>query len=142
MQAPFRILLIEDNDADVFLVQTALEESGLQFELAVCSDGEEAIRTVAQIQSGKAPCPDLLLLDMNLPKFGGDEILGFIEAGAGDESYSVVVITSSDSPVDRAQATAFGVDYYFRKPADLEQFLKLGEIVRATLLSRAERRAP
>ena len=73
MSDPARLLLVEDNDADVFLVRTALEECGLTYELQVCSDGEQALRLVARIRDGQVPCPDLLLLDLNLPKYGGAE---------------------------------------------------------------------
>jgi len=137
MDQPFQILLFEDNDADVFLVQKAIEDTGLPAEVTVCSDGEDAIALVERIESGESPHPDLLLLDLNLPKFSGEEILERIRQGPNGRSCATVVLTSSDSPHDRARAKALGVDVYFRKPPDLEEFMKLGAIVGGFFRKRA-----
>lgn len=137
MDTPFRIFLFEDNDADVFLVRMAIDQAGLPFALTVCTDGEEAMTAVQRIESGEMESPDLLLLDMNLPRFGGDEILDRMRKGAKGRSFKVIVITSSDSPADRERARSLAVEHYFRKPVDLEEFLKLGQVVRAALMKRS-----
>lgn len=132
MNARFRIFVAEDNEADVLLVQTALEEAGLDFELQVCSEGDEVVRRLEQIGAGEAPPPDLLLLDLNLPKYSGEEILERFRQNAKCASIPAIVITSSNSPRDRARADALGATY-FRKSADLAEFMKLGELIRHEL---------
>ena len=133
----FQILLFEDNAADVFLVRMALDEAGLPFHLEVCSDGEAALRLVGHIEAGEASRPDALLLDMNLPKYGGREILECMREGAIGSSILVIILTSSDSPRDRERAAALGVEHYFQKPADLAEFMRIGEVIRAVLLQTA-----
>jgi len=133
----FQILLFEDNAADAFLVRMALDEAGLPFQLEVCSDGEAALQQVELIEAGEASRPDALLLDMNLPKFGGREILERMRQGAIGASILVIILTSSDSPRDRERAAALGVEYYFQKPADLAQFMRIGEVVRTVLVQTA-----
>ena len=132
-----QVLLFEDNTADVFLVRLALEEAGLPFELEVCADGEEALRLLGRIETGEVSRPDALLLDMNLPKYGGREILERMRQGVIGSSIPVIVLTSSDSPKDRELAAAKGVEHYFQKPADLAEFMHLGEVVRSVLTRTA-----
>ena len=129
----FQVLLFEDNTADVLLVRLALEEAGLRFELEVCADGEEALRLLGRIETGEISRPDASLLDMNLPKYGGREILECMRQGVIGSSILVIVLTSSDSPKDRELAAAMGVEHYFQKPADLNEFMHLGEVVRSVL---------
>jgi DNA-binding response OmpR family regulator len=110
----------------------ALEEAALNFELHVCSDGAELLQCAARIESGDAPWPDLLLLDLNLPKHSGEEILERFRENDQYCSIPIIVITSSDSSQERAKATAMGASY-FRKPSDLTEFLKLGEMIQDVL---------
>ena len=133
----FQILLFEDNDADVLLVRLALEEAGLPFQLEVCGDGEEGLRHLRRMEGGEVSPPDALLLDMNLPKYGGIEILGQLRQGAIGASILVIVLTSSDSPRDQERAGALGVEHYFQKPADLAEFMRLGEVVQNVLTRTA-----
>lgn len=128
----FHIIVVEDNEADVFLLRMALEEAGLPCELQVCSDGPDVLRLIDDVDAGSAPLPDLLLLDLNLPRCGGDRILQRFRQSAKCESTPVIVITSSDSPKDRARAAALGATY-FRKPADLDEFMKIAEVVQRVL---------
>ena len=136
---PFHIVLAEDNAPDVFLVRTALEEADFDFQLHVFSDGEQVLRFLAQVDKQDAPCPDLLLLDLNLPKHNGDEILERLRQSTGCSGTPVVVLTSSDSPKDRKRAAELGAARYFRKPSDLDEFMKLGEVVKSVLSERAAR---
>ncbi len=128
----FRIVVAEDNEADVFLLRMALEQARLPFELKVCSDGPGVLRLVDEADAGAVPLPDLLLLDLNLPRCSGEKVLQRLRQSAKCESIPVIVITSSDSPQDRARAAALGATY-FRKPADLDEFLKIAEVVRQAL---------
>ena len=126
-----RILLVEDNPGDVYLVRQAFEEHGFTCQLDVLRDGEEALRFIENLDRDEdAACPHALLLDLNLPKWGGEQILSRLRTSTKCADTPVIVLTSSDSPVDRARANGFGVKHYFRKPNDLEEFLKLGMLVK------------
>lgn len=135
MSREFEILLFEDNAPDVFLVQTALETAGVRFHLEVCSDGSAGLSRIRDCIEERASCPDLLLLDLNLPRYSGEEILEQLRKTVKGKEIPVVVLTSSDSPRDRARAASFGIEHFFRKPPDLDEFLQLGQVVKALLNS-------
>jgi DNA-binding response OmpR family regulator len=124
---------VEDNEADVFLLRMAFEEAGLPFELKVCSDGPDILGLIDDTDAGIAPVPDLLLLDLNLPRCGGEKILQRLRQSSKCGSIPVIVITSSDSPQDRVRAAALGATY-FRKPTDLDEFMKIADLVKEILL--------
>jgi CheY-like chemotaxis protein len=130
MSDPIEILLAEDNPADAFLIEEALSLTRLNFHLKRAADGEVASRMLAEIEQQKARL-SLLLLDLNLPKVSGHELLAQVRNSEQLRRTRVIVITSSDSPQDRAKATALNVNYYFRKPTDLHDFLQLRGIVEA-----------
>jgi CheY-like chemotaxis protein len=136
MRQPPLIFLAEDNPADVFLVRTALGQEGLDYELQVLSDGEQVIRFFEDVEREAAPCPDLLILDLNLPKRSGLEILEGIRKSSISRDLRVVIMTSSDSGEDRQRVGRIGISHYFLKRADLDEFMKLGPVVRAVLESQ------
>ncbi len=123
-----KVLLIEDNPADVELVREALEAAGLEHVLHVTPDFETAKDYIDDLQGG-APCPDILLLDLNLPKGNGLELLQAFRTSPQCHRVPVVVVSSSDASRDRDQAARLGAAQYFRKPTDLKEFMKLGAIV-------------
>jgi CheY-like chemotaxis protein len=126
-----QILLVEDNLGDILLVQRALEEHGIAHEMHVVRDGAEALAFLSRIgQPGGTPCPDLLLLDLNLPKVEGPAVLRQFRAHAQCATTPVIVVTSADTAKDRARVAELGVDRYFKKPSDLDAFLQLGAVVR------------
>lgn len=129
------IFLAEDNQADVLLVRTALEEEGLKFHLRAFSDGEEMLHFLEELDSAsdRPVSPELFILDLNLPRYSGEEILDRIEKSPRCCNSPVIVLTSSDSPKDRQKAASRGVAEYFRKPTDLEEFMALGKVVRNVL---------
>jgi CheY-like chemotaxis protein len=130
----FNILLAEDNLGDVLLVQEALAAHSISNELFVVRDGGEALQFVARMGTrGQAPCPDLMLLDLNLPKVDGPAILAEFRKNPECMQTPVVVISSSDAPKDRERMNALGVAHYFRKPSDLEAYLQLGSVVKGLL---------
>jgi two-component system, chemotaxis family, response regulator Rcp1 len=134
-----RILLAEDNDGDVFLVRRALEKRGLSHELVVSHNGEEALAWLdghARAENNDR-APDLILLDLNLPRIDGAQLLSHIRKCDSFSSTPVIVLTSSDSPKDRQMALELGANLYFRKPTDLASFMDLGRIVEETLKSVA-----
>ncbi|MGH9625691.1 MAG: response regulator [Bryobacteraceae bacterium] len=126
-------MLVEDNPADVFLVQEAIERHTTGVELLEIRDGEAAIRLIDQADAGETPCPALILLDLNLPTKTGGEVLARIRASKRCGKVPVVVVTSSDSLLDHACADALGADCYFHKPADYDEYMQLGAIVRKFL---------
>ena len=120
-----RILVVEDNPADVYLIRSALAEHGIDAQVEVLSDGERARTFARDLQEGTEAWPDLVLLDINLPKIDGLELLQRLSSAP----CPIIVMSSSQSPADRQQAIDNGAACYFWKPTDLDGFLHLGEIV-------------
>jgi CheY-like chemotaxis protein len=134
------ILLAEDNPADVQLVREALEDRSVACGLHVVHDGAQAIAFIERIDGNSAfPCPSLVLLDLHLPKRNGEEILRCLRASERCGQTPVVVLTSSDSPSDVENATRHAALYYFRKPSALDEYLRLGDIVK-DIIERAAAR--
>ena len=129
----FNLLLAEDNLPDVLLVREAIRSEDLPLDVYVASDGQQAIDFIERAEHDpNAPCPHFLLLDLNLPKRDGFEVLQRLRAGERCKAIPVVIITSSDSPTDQAQAAALGAGY-FRKPPNYDEFLKLGGVLKKLL---------
>ncbi len=125
------ILLAEDNPGDILLVQQALIEHNVAHQLHVAQDGAEALAFIARIGlPGGSPCPDLVLLDLNLPKVDGPTVLRALRKDNHCAQIPVIVVTSSDAQRDRALVAELGASRYFRKPLDFEAFLRLGAVVR------------
>jgi CheY-like chemotaxis protein len=125
-----QILLAEDNPADILLVQEALESHRIPHELHVVRDGDEALAFVAHMgEPDGVPCPDVLLLDLNLPKADGPEVLAEFRKHPQCAHTPVIVVSSSDAGTDRARMASLGIARYFRKPSDLDAFLQLGAVV-------------
>jgi CheY-like chemotaxis protein len=134
---PSRILLVEDNTADVYLFRKALESAALKFDLTVLRDGAEALAFVRS--TGKyadSVVPDLVVLDLNLPKSGGIQVLRAIREEANFANVPVAVVSSSASPHDFAETEHIGVERYIIKPAGLDAFLQIGQIFKELLLTR------
>lgn len=119
-------LLIEDNPGDVRLTCEALKESKIKNNLSIVVDGLEAMAFLHH--EGKyadAPRPDVILLDLNLPKKNGLEVLEEIKADATLKRIPVVIITSSEAEQDILKTYDLHVNCYVNKPVDLEQFIKV-----------------
>jgi two-component system, chemotaxis family, response regulator Rcp1 len=132
-----RILLVEDNAGDVYLFRKALENAELNFELNVIEDGAEALAFARQ--EGKyagSPVPDLALLDLNLPKNEGIEVLKAMRHNSHLSKVPVVITSTSATPRERADAERLGVQRYIMKPLDLESFLQIGTVLKEIILSR------
>ncbi len=126
-----QILLAEDNIGDVILVRQALDQYQIAHELHVVRDGAEALKFVTRMgQPGHEPCPDLMLLDLNLPKADGPEVLTEFRKHPDCAATPVIVVSSSGAPTDRGRMASLGIARYFRKPTDLDAFMYLGAIVR------------
>ncbi len=141
MSSPITILLAEDNPGDVFLVRRALEKHGLQaVELIVVEDGQAALRYIESVDADDAEVsPDLALLDLNLPRATGSRILSRIRQSRRCKGIPIIIVTSSDSPLDRDAASQLGASAYFQKPGDLAGYMHLGRIVREALDGQVSR---
>ena len=128
------ILLAEDNPADVYLIQEALREHKVDCTMRVVADGKEVLWIISPGQvHTQAHRLGLIILDLNLPRHDGLEILQRLRETAELAHVPVVVLTSSDSPKDRLAANRLGAACYFRKPSSLEQFLSLGAVLKDLL---------
>ncbi|MEJ2157784.1 MAG: response regulator [Desulfobacteraceae bacterium] len=126
------ILLIEDNPGDIRLVREALGEYGMPHRLEVVVDGVAALEYLGREKSSlKDSLPDLILLDLNLPKKDGREVLTAIKADADLRRIPVVVFSSSEAAEDIVGAYDQHANCYICKPLDLDQFIQVvGLIVR------------
>ena len=132
---PYHILLAEDSAADVGIVRLALRDQNFDHVLHVAKDGEEAIAFIERADSDrKAPGLDLLLLDMHLPRYNGEQILQRLRSSERYAQTPVVVMTSFAAPEDRDRAQKHAALFYFRKPSGLDEFIQLGAIVRNILI--------
>jgi len=115
---PFRILLVEDNPGDADLIREVMAESEEENEVTVALDGADALRRLRE-----GPRPDLILLDLNIPKKDGREVLGEIKSSEALLGIPVVVLTSSEAERDLTIAYQLHANCYLTKPGDLEEFL-------------------
>lgn len=128
-----RIVLAEDNMADAQLLREILEERGLPHILDVISDGEEALRLVGSAGAHGHPCPDLLVLDLHLPKIDGPEVLRRFRANKHCQQIPVIVLSSFVSPKDRATVESFAGVSYFSKPSNLQEAAQIGQFIESIL---------
>lgn len=121
-----QFLLVEDNPGDVRLTREALKESKLKNNLSVVGDGVDALAFLRrQPPYENAPRPDVILLDLNLPRKSGREVLAEIKADPDLRRIPVVVITSSEAEQDVIASYDLHVNCYVTKPVDLDQFIKV-----------------
>ncbi len=131
-----RILLVEDNPGDVRLTMEALKEGKILNEISVVEDGVEAIAFLRRAgKYAEAPKPDLILLDLNLPKKDGREVLEEIKADGDLKKIPVVVLTTSAAERDILRAYNLHANCYITKPVDLEQFIRVVQSIEDFWLS-------
>jgi CheY-like chemotaxis protein len=116
-----RLLVIEDNDGDVFLIKRAIQQNGIPAEVTVCADGETAIRLLNP--DLKAP-PDAIIVDLSLPRVDGLHILRQILDRPAFVGTPIMVFTSSPSPSDKHRVKLLANARYVQKPSDLTNFLR------------------
>lgn len=133
---PITILLVEDNPGDVRLVQEIFREGKVCNQLAVARDGEEAMLFLRQHGAfADAPHPDLILLDLNLPKKNGSEVLTEIKEDTDLRRIPVVVLTASQAEEDILRAYNQHANCYLTKPIDLDQFITVVQAIKSFWLS-------
>jgi two-component system response regulator len=119
-----QILMVEDNPADVFLTQEIFYESEkASYEISTAKDGIEALSYLHNMNGyGSAPQPDLILLDLNLPRMHGFDFLAEIKTDSELKIIPVCILTTSDHEADIEKAKELGAECYLIKPLDLEEF--------------------
>jgi CheY-like chemotaxis protein len=123
---PINILLVEDNEPDVVLTQEAFREAKISNALYVVEDGVEAIDFIRrQGKHADVPRPDLILLDLNLPRKDGREVLQEIKSDPALASIPVVILTTSDDEKDIVRAYTSHANCYIVKPVDFLQFMNI-----------------
>jgi CheY-like chemotaxis protein len=121
---PIEILLVEDNPGDVRLVQEVFKEFKVRNRLHVAEDGEKAMAFLHRLgEHARAPQPDLVLLDLNLPRKDGREVLAEIKGDSRLRLIPVVIVTSSQAEADVARSYNLNANCYITKPVDLDQFM-------------------
>ena len=129
-----RILVIEDNRSDVFLLERALKMQDLRYELIHLLDGQTALAFIhRQGPYAEAALPNLILMDLNLARYTGEDILREIRAAKHLDGVPVCVWSSSQSRRDRSMLEDLRVARFVTKPAGLNQFMEIGTIIRDLL---------
>ena len=123
---PVEILLVEDNKGDVGLIEEVFEEAKIRNNLHVAEDGEEAILYLrGEGKFSGSPRPDIVLLDLNLPKKDGREVLREIKEDINLKNIPVIILTSSSAENDITRAYELHANAYVTKPLDFDQFIKV-----------------
>jgi two-component system response regulator len=124
------VLLVEDNAADVLLVEEAMQEAGVNVELAVLADGEAALDVLTRHDGrGDVPLPQVVLLDLNLPRLSGWDVMTAVRADDDARHIPILVLSTSDSDADIYRAYREGANCYMVKPMDFGDFV---DAMRAT----------
>lgn len=119
------ILLVEDNEDDIALTRRAFKRNSISNDLVICRDGAEALEYLLHPDRGPNDLPAVVLLDLNLPKIDGREVLRRLRAETKTQLLQVVVLTSSREEQDVVQSYAIGANSYIRKPVDFDQFVQV-----------------
>jgi CheY-like chemotaxis protein len=120
-----RVLVVEDNPSDIYLLRLAFEHAGFNCDFTAFEDGAEAIAYLRQT-GAESPHHHLVILDLNLPRRGGMDVLKELRAHPAFASVSVAILSSSSSPREQAAIREFDNVHFFTKPPTLDEFLGLG----------------
>jgi two-component system, chemotaxis family, response regulator Rcp1 len=120
-----RIVIVEDNPGDVLLFREALTFGGIDAEVTHFADGLAAVTALEAENEGWRPRPDIVFLDLNMPRLSGFEVLKILRESSHGADTRVVVFTSSQAPADMAKASELGADRFLRKPTELRSFFEV-----------------
>ena len=141
MKPVHAILLVEDNPADIKITERALRESALPVQLIVARDGQEAMdylqQNAASSADGAWRRPDLILLDLNLPRLSGHEVLRKIRSMPDFQTVPVILLTTSKRDEDVQEVYAAGANTYIEKPADFDRFIEVLRTIKRYWLDMA-----
>jgi chemotaxis family two-component system response regulator Rcp1 len=136
--SPAVVLLVEDSPGDVRLTQESLRHANPAIRLFVAWDGVEAMEFLRrEAAHAQAPRPDLILLDLNLPRMDGREVLATIKADTNLRTIPTIILTTSDSEVDIQRSYQLQANCYLTKPVQLEEFESLVKSINDFWLTRA-----
>lgn len=125
---------MEDNPTDVFVISEVIATCGMKLKLHIAKNGEEALRYLQELErSEKSVGPALVLLDLNVPKVAGIEVLRQLRGGSRCSRTPVIVVTSSTAEADREAVQRLGTDGYFQKPQNLGAYMQLGRLIQDVL---------
>jgi len=131
------ILLVEDDPGDVFLIREALKNSSLEFQLHIADNGEKALDYLYHRASFEAATrPDLIVLDLNLPRINGLEVLRDIKSVPELRTIPVIVLTTSKNEADAALCRELGASNFLSKPPSFEEFLDVGKLIENFWITR------
>ena len=127
---PIRILLVEDSPGDVRLTIEALKDGKVRNDLSIVGDGVEALAFLnGEGKYAEAPRPDLILLDLNLPRMDGRELLAIIKQDEHLKRIPVVVLTTSEAEADVLRVYDLNANCYITKPVDMDQFIRVVQAI-------------
>ena len=133
------VLLVEDNPGDVRLTRETFREANMSINLHVASDGEEAMAFLRKLPPHEhAPRPDLILLDLNLPRMDGREVLAHIKADEALRTIPTVILTTSDAEADIVRSYQLRANCYLSKPVELDAFESLVKSINDFWLTRVK----
>lgn len=136
--SPMDVLLVEDSPGDVRLTQEAFREANPAIRLHVASDGVEAMAFLQREGAhARSPRPDIILLDLNLPKMDGREVLARIKEDDKLKTIPVVILTTSDAEADITKSYQLQANCYLTKPVQLDQFESLVKSINEFWLTKA-----
>ncbi len=125
------MLLVEDNPTDVFVIKEVIERCELNLNLHVATDGQDALQYLQRLATAEeAACPALVLLDLNIPKVDGIEVLRRLRSGSRCNRAPVIVVTSSTAETDRVAVQRLGAEAYFQKPKSLAAYMELANLIK------------
>jgi CheY-like chemotaxis protein len=136
---PLEVLLVEDSPGDVRLTKEALRDANRRIRLHVACDGVEAMAFLRQEGAhAHAPRPDLILLDLNLPRMDGREVLGLIKADANLKTIPTIILSTSESETDVVESYQLQANCFLSKPVQLEEFERLMVSINDFWLTKAK----
>ena len=123
--------MVEDNAGDVYLLRSAIESSGFKTNIRVMKDGEQATKFFDEAdRDASVLSPDLVVLDLNLPKKRGGEVLEHLRRSRRCQDARVIIVSTSNLELEKETAAKSRADAYFRKPSEFDEFLKLGGVIK------------
>ena len=123
--APIKVMLVDDNEADIELTKSTLEEGKVRMNIVTASDGQHALDQLEDSISRGDVLPDLILLDLNMPRLDGRGFLSAMRQREELKAIPVVVLTSSDAEQDIVKSYKLGANCYVNKPVGLDEFQKI-----------------
>jgi CheY-like chemotaxis protein len=131
---PLTIFVVEDNPVDAYLIRWVLEAHELVYELQIIDSGDIAAGVFARLaEQERQRAPTMILLDLNLPQRDGKELLRQVKSIPQRSDIRVVVVTGSADPRERVETLCLGADAYFVKPFHLQEFMQLGDVIKALI---------